>query len=77
MNDRYTKFVLTIIAAALSTIAVQQLLRTASAENTTLTCGETRPCMVQNVYWDGNSQKWTPCSETRRGCYNVGALQVP
>jgi hypothetical protein len=75
MNDRYMKSVLTIIAAALSAIALQQLLPMANAQGTS--CGVTQPCMVVNVLWDGTSQKWRPCSETQRGCYNVGALQVP
>jgi hypothetical protein len=67
-SDKYTKFILTIIAAALSTIAAQQLFRTAEAESAT--CGVVKPCMVFNAYKDGND--WKPCYDTTQSCYVVG-----
>lgn len=71
MADRYTKSVLTVIAAALCMIATQQFLRTAEAE--TGRCGDpSHPCATYNVYWESNSSQWIPCYGTGRSCYAVG-----
>lgn len=66
-TDKYSRFVLTIIAVALSTIAIQQAFRPAAADNS---CGSNKPCMVYNVYLD--SGEWKPCYETNGRCYVVG-----
>ena len=67
-TDRYTKIVLTVIAAALTWIAGQQLLSGAAADST---CGIQTPCMVVNVYRDSSSMSWEPCYKGGRACYAV------
>lgn len=73
MIDRYSKTVLTIIAAALTVIAGQQLFQTATAAATT--CGITTPCMSINVYWDNVFSEWKRCSTSDRACYSVAVKQ--
>ena len=69
MIDRYSKIVLTTIAAALTVIAGQQVFQTATAAGTT--CGITTPCMSVNVYWDQIHSEWKRCSASDRACYYV------
>ncbi|MCP3385208.1 MULTISPECIES: hypothetical protein [unclassified Bradyrhizobium] len=74
MTDRYTKSVLTVIAAALSIIAARQFLQTAEAQ--TGQCGnQAHPCATYNVYWDSSFSEWKPCYESSRGCYVVGTVR--
>ena len=70
MIDRYSKLTLTVIAAALSVIAGQQLFQTAVAQDGAA-CGTTTPCMVVNAYWDDNSYRWKRCDTGDRACYVV------
>ncbi len=71
--DRYSRFVLTVIAAALSVIATRQLLGPADAQGPS--CGEIRaPCAVVNVVRD-QYDNWTPCFEADRRCYAVGSIR--
>jgi hypothetical protein len=73
MIDRYSKIVLTVIAAALTIIAARQLFDPAMA--TDATCGTNSPCMTTIVYWDDISQKWRPCEGANRACFWVGVKQ--
>lgn len=66
-NDLYSKAVLTIIAAALTVIAGQQLFQTATAQGAT--CGIKNPCMSINVYREGG--EWKTCDTGDRACYVV------
>ena len=66
-NDLYSKAVLSIIAAALTVIAGQQLFQTAIAQGAT--CGTTTPCMSINVYREG--WEWKTCDTGNRACYLV------
>ena len=68
-NDRYLKAVLTVIAAALTIIAGQQVFQTAWAQGST--CGTTNPCKTVNVYWDDSSFEWKTCDRSDRACYFV------
>jgi hypothetical protein len=69
MVDRYTKAVLTVIAVALSGLAIQYALSPAAAQKT---CGgNTNPCWVTQAYWDDISRSWKLCYEARHACYVV------
>lgn len=48
-TDRYTKTVLTVIAAALVTLAAQNATREATAQQPSLNCPITAPCYVANT----------------------------
>ena len=61
--DRYTKTVLTVIAAALVTLVLQQKFSTAQAQ--VGNCGETnrKPCAVYLVYRRNSSDSWQNCMD--------------
>ena len=67
MVDRYTKIVLTVIAAALVTLTIQQGGRSASAVGES--CGVTNPCYVMNVLREENG--WVTCEKAGRPCFTV------
>jgi hypothetical protein len=69
MTDRYTKAVLTVIAAALVTLAAQRMLQPAMADNTCGSPGQ-QPCAVEMYYRDelGKAQ---PCYKAQLPCYAV------
>jgi len=66
--DRYTKAVLTVIAAALVTLALEQASSTANALSN---CGGLQnPCGVYLMYWDeSGTGYWKRCiDEGRKNC---------
>jgi hypothetical protein len=70
MVDRYTKLVLTVIAACLVTLVAQHALSPTIAQ--TGRCGEETPCKVVNVYPNERSPgEWIPCYEQRGTCFVV------
>jgi hypothetical protein len=68
MTDRYTKIVLTVIAAALTCIASEQLFSKAKADST---CGVDVPCKVIAVHPSLTTGGWTPCYKGDLPCYIV------
>jgi len=58
--DRYTKTVLTVIAAALVTLVLQQAFSTAQAEIGNCGAPNHAPCAVYLVYQD-SSGDWQTC----------------
>jgi hypothetical protein len=69
MTDRYTKLVLTVIAAALVALTAIQLTTPAGAEIGQ--CLEDRPCYVVNVLWNKSSSRWEACTGTKMPCFIV------
>ncbi len=70
MIDRYTKLVLTVIAACLASLAAQHALSPTIAQ--TDRCGVETPCKVINVHPTGAfPNNWVPCYDLRETCFVV------
>ena len=71
MSDIYTKAVLTVIAAALVTLAAQQAMRVATAEERQ--CGSADvPCAVILGYFDSGrspDDRYQFCGHPKRPCF--------
>lgn len=77
MANSYIKAVLTVIAAALVTLVVQQALRPAEA-GSVMGCGTARnPCAVINVIYERSAEEFRACSEVTLPCYGVRVAMPP
>lgn len=73
MTDRYTKIVLTVIAAALVALTAERLVAPAEAESKS--CGALdAPCAMVPVRWDANRLRMVPCDLSNGPCFIVGSI---
>lgn len=80
-TDRYTKAVLTVIAAALVGILAQHAFQPAGAQPAspavaTACGGLDKPCYVTPAFYDSVLKSWIACARSSSNCFVVGSRPV-